>query len=123
MATTGSRSFKTAASMSIPCREKSCRRIRSPAPRPEGRLFVRNEVYWIKSPTMGRLAIMPRPRGGDWLDDEVASLRAAGVDVVLSLLTPGEVAELDLAEEQALCEAQGMQFLSFPILDRSVPSS
>jgi protein-tyrosine phosphatase len=66
---------------------------------------------------------MPRPRGGDWLVDEIRSWRTAGVDVVVSLLTPDEVASLDLADEERLCAANGIQFVSFPITDRSVPLS
>lgn len=84
---------------------------------------MRTEIYWIETPTLGRVAIMPRPRGGDWLEDEIGFWRHAGIDVVLSLLTPGEVNDLDLAQEKALAEAQGIQFLSFPIEDRSVPAS
>src|SRR6516165_8724703 len=84
---------------------------------------MRTELYWIAGPWPGRLAIMPRPRGGDWLEDEVRSWRRFGVDVVLSLLTPDEIAELSLADEQELCRANGIQLLSFPITDRGVPSS
>jgi Cyclin-dependent kinase inhibitor 3 (CDKN3) len=84
---------------------------------------MRTEIYWIETPTPGRLAIMPRPRGGDWLADEVASWRSAGIDIVLSLLTPGEVSDLELLQEKSLCEATGIRFLTFPIDDRSVPAS
>ena len=84
---------------------------------------MRSEIYWIPTRTAGRLAIMPRPRGGDWLEDEVRSWRAAGIDVVLSLLTPGEVLDMDLALEEELCTAAGMQFVTFPIPDRGVPAS
>ena len=58
-------------------------------------------IYWIENPTQGRIGIMPRPRGGDWLEDEVRSLQRSGVDVVVSLLERHEVEELDLQEEQA----------------------
>ena len=84
---------------------------------------MRTELYWITTPTAGRLAIMPRPRGGDWLEDEIRSWRSAGVDIVLSLLTAGEVDELNLAQEEALCKAQDIDFFGYPIVDRSVPSS
>lgn len=84
---------------------------------------MRTDIYWIETPTLGRLAIMPRPRGGDWLEDEIGSWRQAGIDVVLSLLTPGEVNDLDLAQEKSLSEAASIQFLSFPIEDRGVPAS
>lgn len=66
---------------------------------------------------------MPRPRGGDWLEDEIRSLKYSGVDAVVSLLERAEIEELDIAEEQALCEANGISFLSFPIRDRNIPSS
>jgi hypothetical protein len=84
---------------------------------------MRTELYWIDGPWQGKLAILPRPRGGDWLEDEVRGWRAAGVDVIVSLLTSDEVADLDLAQESALCEAYGIDFWSFPIVDRSVPAS
>ena len=66
---------------------------------------------------------MPRPRGGDWLEDEIHSLKSSGVDVIVSLLEREEIAELDIAEEQALCEAGGISYLSFPIADRNIPPS
>jgi len=80
-------------------------------------------VYWVGTAAHLRLGIMPRPRGGDWLEDEVRSLREQGVDVVASLLTADEVEELRLEQEPALCRAAGLEFLSFPVEDRSVPSS
>jgi hypothetical protein len=53
-------------------------------------------VYWIHAPKAGRLAIMPRPRAGDWLEDEIASWKEAGIDTVVSLLEREEIAELGL---------------------------
>jgi len=81
------------------------------------------ELYWIGNVESGRLGVMPRPRGGDWLEDEIRSLKASGVDAVISLLERQEIVELDILDEQALCRANGITFLSFPITDRSVPSS
>jgi protein-tyrosine phosphatase len=43
--------------------------------------------------------------------------------VIVSALTPDEIEELALAEEQSCCDAQGVIFYSFPINDRSVPVS
>jgi protein-tyrosine phosphatase len=80
------------------------------------------EIYWIEGVRKGRLAIMPRPRGGDWLKDETRSLRASGVDVLASLLTGEEVAKLGLAEEAERCAANGIDFISFPFADRGVPA-
>src|SRR5256885_568555 len=116
MATTASSSFAIAASMWIPCRERSFRRTPLGTHR-EGDA-MRTELTWIEGPWPGRLAIMPRPRGGDWLEDEIQSWRQSGVDVIISLLTREEQTELSLADEEELCRANGMEFVSFPIVDR-----
>ena len=89
----------------------------------EGRtFFVIARVYWIPQIPV-RLGIMARPRGGEWLGDEVRSLRSQGVDVVVSLLTVDEAVELELAEEGESCQRAGIVFRSFPILDRGIPTS
>lgn len=84
---------------------------------------MRTELYWVRGPWPGRLAIMPRPRGGDWLEDEIQAWRRSGVDAIVSLLTTDEVSDLSLADEGELCRANGIQFFSFPITDRGTPSS
>jgi protein-tyrosine phosphatase len=64
---------------------------------------------------------MAKPRGLDWLDDEMIALKDNGVDVLVCALTPAERDELGLADEaQAACDA-GLQFVSIPITDLSVP--
>ena len=84
---------------------------------------MKAEVYWVPGPWRGRLGIVPRPRGGDWLGDEVRSWRESGLDVVTSLLTPDEVAEFDLQEEASRSRQEGLEFYAFPIPDRGVPRS
>lgn len=81
------------------------------------------KLYWIKGPWPGKLAISARPRGGDWLEDEISGWRTAGVDFVLSLLTPQENKDLQLGAEGDLARAGGLRFLSLPVEDRGVPSS
>jgi len=81
------------------------------------------KIFWIDDDKASRLGIMPRPRGGDWLEDEICSLRLSGVGVMVSLLETEEITELDLKEEEALCTANGIDYLSFPIRDRGVPLS
>jgi len=81
------------------------------------------KLYWVDGPWSGKLALASRPRGGDWLDEEMAAWRGAGVDTVLSLLTPEEEQELDLKREARDVKAQGMKFVSLPIPDREVPNS
>jgi predicted protein tyrosine phosphatase len=66
---------------------------------------TRPEVYWIDLPAGVRLAIMPRPRAGDWLDGA------------------GEVKELGLQREAGLCHDLDMEFIAFPVPDGGVPAS
>jgi hypothetical protein len=81
------------------------------------------EIYWIKASGPGKLAVMPRPRGGDWLEDEVGALKKLGVDIVVSLLTAEEEGCLALEQEGALVRKHGMEFVSHPVPDRDVPAS
>ena len=81
------------------------------------------ELYWVEGPWPGKLALAPRPRGGDWLEDEILGWKRAGVDTVLSLLTPVEEQDLGLDEESRSVREQGLDFTSFPIPDRQVPTS
>ena len=82
---------------------------------------MRAEIYWIGVPGPGRLAILPRPRGGEWLDEDIRSLRKEGVDVLVSLLERHEVEEFDLEGEAAACATQGIDFVSHPIRDHTAP--
>jgi len=84
---------------------------------------MRKELYWLDGPWRGKLAIAARPRGGDWLPDDMATWRRAGIDAVLSLLTPDEEKDMKLQDEAGLARSQGMEFDSFPIPDRQIPRS
>ncbi len=84
---------------------------------------MKTELFWIPGPWPGRLAISSRPRGGDWLEDELQTWRDCGVEVIVSTLEPREVIELDLSKEANLCQSMGLTFMIFPISDRGVPSS
>jgi protein-tyrosine phosphatase len=81
------------------------------------------KLHWLEGPWSGRVALAARPRGGDWLEDEIASWRKAGIDTVLSLLPADEEKELDLQDEARQVKELGMNFRSFPIPDRDVPRS
>ncbi|MGB8768897.1 MAG: dual specificity protein phosphatase family protein [Candidatus Korobacteraceae bacterium] len=86
--------------------------------RPDGTV-----LHWVEGPWPGKLAVAARPRGGDWLQDEMKSWRRAGIDAVVSLLTPDEEREFKLQDEGRDASAQGMTYLSLPIHDRQVPNS
>ncbi len=81
------------------------------------------ELHWVRGPWQGKLALAARPRGGDWLQDEMWSWRRQGVDGVVSLLTAEEEQDLDLGDEIREAQSQGMTFTRFPIADRQVPAS
>jgi predicted protein tyrosine phosphatase len=81
------------------------------------------KVYWVPGPWRGRLGIVPRPRGGDWLGGETVAWRDAGIDFVVSLLEPEEETQLILQGEAAAAATSGIDFRPFPIPDRGVPSS
>jgi protein-tyrosine phosphatase len=81
------------------------------------------DLFWITGPWRGRLAICTRPRGGYWLDDEIRGWRSAQVDSVVSLLERDEEKQLELDREGEVAEANGIHFISFPIVDWGVPAS
>lgn len=74
-------------------------------------------LFWVATGRPGRIATMTRPRGGDWLADELSALRRAAVDVLVCLLTPVELDELELAADGRMARAAGLEFHSFPIVD------
>ena len=65
---------------------------------------------------------MPRPRGDEWLDDELKALQKEGVHVLVSLLTEDEVKELSLQAEPRKAQEHKITFLHFPVPDRGVPT-
>jgi protein-tyrosine phosphatase len=84
---------------------------------------VSSGPYWVTGPWPGRLALLARPRGGDWLDDEVKAWAQSGLDVILSLLSQDEAVELGLVREADVCRNYSLEFAAFPIPDRGVPVS
>lgn len=79
------------------------------------------DIYWISEEQNAKVAIVARPRGGDWLEADLVRMKHAGIDAVVSLLTAPEEQELGLAEETAITEQLGLAFFSYPIPDRNVP--
>lgn len=82
---------------------------------------MRPALFTISRAGRGRLSTVARPRGGDWLSDEFGDLATAGVNVVVSLLSDAEAAELDLRHEADAAEAAGIEFHRLPTPDRQVP--
>ena len=84
---------------------------------------MRAELYRIPGPWPGRMAIAPRPRAREWLEEEVRAWSSAGIDLVVSLLTSDEISDLELDQEESACQRAQIEFVSFPVVDRSVPAS
>jgi hypothetical protein len=78
-------------------------------------------IYWIEDGHARRLAIVARPRGDDWLQDDLADLKNGGIDILVSFLLPYEAEELGLRDEGRLATEAGLEYISYPILDRTVP--
>ncbi len=83
---------------------------------------MRAQFFEITPCPQGRLATMPRPRGDDWLADEIESLKVEGVTDLVSLLMRDEEIELGLALEGDCCASSGIRFHSYPIVDRGLPN-
>jgi protein-tyrosine phosphatase len=84
---------------------------------------VRAAIFTVRVAGHGKLSTMARPRGGDWLRDEMSALREAGVDILVSMLSHAEVEELGLIEEATAASAAGIEFVSLPTPDRGLPDT
>ena len=82
-------------------------------------------IYWINDDQLGeqRLGTMARPRGNDWLEDEIRGLKFKAVDYVVSLLEKSEEWELGIEREEELCAKWGIEFIRFPIQDVTTPKN
>lgn len=82
------------------------------------------KIYWLhKYSSESRLGIMARPRGNEWLEEEIKQLKLSGVNVLVSLLEKEEIYELGLKDEELWCKHHGLTFIHFPIKDRAIPVS
>jgi protein-tyrosine phosphatase len=85
-------------------------------------LHANPDVRWVVAVEGVRIALLARPRGGDWLADDVLAWKRAGVQVVISTLEPAEADELGLNQEVAVCQDVGIEFVPLPIQDRGLPA-
>ena len=83
---------------------------------------MKTELYRIPTDTPGKLAIVARPRGNDWLDDEVHGWKLNGITDVVSFLEESEETELGLEGEATACEVNDIGFQWLPVPDRGLPT-
>jgi protein-tyrosine phosphatase len=82
------------------------------------------KIYWIhQTDNFGRLGIMARPRGNEWLDGEITNFKKQKVTILVSLLEGDEINELGLSKEGFLCKTHDIDYINFPIADRNIPHS
>ena len=61
------------------------------------------KIYWILDFANGaKLGIMPRPRGDDWLEEEITKFKKQNIGLLVSLLEQHEMNELGLRNQPAL---------------------
>ncbi len=84
-----------------------------------------SEIYWINDKRIGekKIGTMARPRGNDWLDDEIKWLKIREIDCLVSLLEKSEEWELGLEEEAEICQKHAVEFINFPIKDVTTPKN
>ncbi|MEU0698745.1 tyrosine protein phosphatase [Streptomyces niveus] len=82
---------------------------------------MKPSLFTADLPGPGQLSTMAKPRGMDWLADEMNALSTAGVDILVCALTRPELEELGLAAEEQTAATAGLQFIAIPISDRTVP--
>jgi protein-tyrosine phosphatase len=75
-------------------------------------------LQWLEGIAPLRVTITACPR-----PEQFAELRKAGVDVLVSMLEHKERQWLGVRDSQALCADHGIEFVSVPVPDHSVPES
>lgn len=79
-------------------------------------------LYPVMKIGAGQLFMMARPVPGEWIDEEFDGIAKRGIRRVVSLLELEEAEYIGLKDEHAVCAKHGMEFVSYPIRDRGLPS-
>ncbi len=74
-------------------------------------------IYWIhKFHNSAKIGIMARPRGDDWLEDEINNLKNNEVSVLVSLLERSEFMTLNLVKRNSYAKQRILPTLIFQSL-------
>lgn len=79
---------------------------------------MKTRIFWITK----NLAIMPKPNSDEFLEEDIIHFSNQKLNILVSLLTREESFDLGLQNEKSICEKYTIDFISFPIIDRSVPT-
>ena len=84
---------------------------------------MKPDIYQVKLRGSGFLAVMAKPVSGEWIEDEFKGIAQEDIKQIVSLLESSEAYEVGLKNEKQLSEKNGINFTSFLIKDRGLPSS
>ena len=84
---------------------------------------MKPDIYKVELIGSGSLSVMAKPVSGEWIEDEFSNISSMGINRIVSLLEAHEAYELGLDSEKQLSEKYNMEFISYPIVDRGLPSS
>ena len=79
-------------------------------------------VWWVGGVAPGGVAVVERPRGGDWLEDDLRQLLQLGVSHLVSAQPLHEARTHGLHTEGEACDEVGLSFTRLPIEDMSAPA-
>jgi protein-tyrosine phosphatase len=79
------------------------------------------DIYKVTEIGEGFLSVMAKPVAGEWIEEEFLGISQYGIKVLVSLLELHEIRELGLSKAPQLCASNGMDYINFQIVDRSVP--
>jgi protein-tyrosine phosphatase len=80
-------------------------------------------IFWIDGNPAPGLASVACPHGDAELKGELQRLKRSRIDTLVSLLEQREAEWLGLGREREYAEKAGLEFLSYPIPDTTVPSN
>ena len=84
---------------------------------------MKPDIYQVELIGSGSLSVMAKPVSGEWIEDEFSGIARLGINRIVSLLENHESIEVGLSKEQELSEKHQMEYISYPIPDRGLPSS
>ena len=75
-----------------------------------------NEIFWIKGNSPPPLAVVLRPRGDDWLEDELLRMKRDGIRTLVSLWKRKKPAPSGLRKRVLWQRRSGCSFSPIPYL-------
>lgn len=78
-------------------------------------------LYKIIDIDNASIYMMPKPDNTQ-LAKDIQFYQSQGINTVISLLLPEEIAKLGLTEEENMCTKHGIEFINFPVKDMDIPN-